>query len=139
MNIFKRILGKIICPNVGYCKFEGEHWKVVITVQATGVIGRAYTTQTGMEIADPYVDWYAWTQISETERVCGYSEFLSSQFGVVGEVYKTSVGMDLADVEKDTRGWEQVYPTKRVLVESRDIGGHQRWWVWQRVEGKVVS
>ena len=132
--MIKKTVIKILCLKATYCEFEGKGGEVTIVVQASGIIGKAYTTQTGMEIADPCRDWFAWTQISATERVCGYSELLSSQSGVLDEVYKTATGMDPANPEKEPNGWEQVSPTKRVFVESEDIGGHQRWWVWRRVK-----
>lgn len=132
--MIREIIQRIVYPKATYISFQGELGNVTIAVQASGVIGKAYTTQTGLEIADPYVDWYAWVQFSETERFCGYSEVLSSRFGIMGEVYKTPTGMDLADPEIDSNGWKQVSPTKRIFVESEDIGGHQRWWVWRKVK-----
>lgn len=52
--------------------------------------------------------------------------------GEVGEVYTTQAGMDIANPELQCSGWEQITPSTRVAVESRDIGMHQRWWVWRR-------
>ncbi len=37
-------------------------------INATGKVGVVYTTELGMDIADPYVNYEGWKQISPTER-----------------------------------------------------------------------
>lgn len=56
--------------------------------------------------------------------------------GEVGEVYTTRTGMDIANPDLQCSGWKQIMPTIRVAVESRDIGMHQRWYVWRRVNAE---
>ncbi len=37
-------------------------------VKATGTVGTVYTTQTGMEEADPYKHIFGWCQINQSSR-----------------------------------------------------------------------
>lgn len=38
-------------------------------INASGIVGVVYTTERGMDIADPYENNEGWKQISPTERV----------------------------------------------------------------------
>ena len=54
--------------------------------------------------------------------------------GEVGTTYTTRNGMEVADPEVHSTGWKQETPNTRVRMEAHDIGMHQRWWVWRKVQ-----